>query len=223
MAILQQVWLPLLISGVAAYLLGSLNFGIIVTKLIVGEDIREKGSGNAGATNVLRSHGKGLALLTTLGDLGKCFAAVLLARLVFFPAFGCEAFAGYGAYIAGFCCIIGHLYPLYFGFRGGKGVMTTFGMMLVLDWQIALVCLGLFIVLMLIWRMVSLGSIMAAALLPIATFVKMKYIAPVETTEELIFCTVMTVLIGAILIVKHKANIKRIMNGTEHKFGSKKK
>lgn len=222
MELLQTVWLPLLISAAVAYLLGSLNFGIIVTKTLVGEDIREKGSGNAGATNVLRSHGKGLAALTTLGDLGKCIAAVLLAKLCFFPLLDAAEFAGYGAYIAGLFCIIGHLYPLYFGFRGGKGVMTTLGMMLVLDWQIALICLSLFIVLVAVWRMVSLGSCITAAFLPVATFVKLKYISAVDGTE-ILFCTSMCVLIAAVLIVKHKSNIKRILNGTESKLGSKSK
>ena len=221
MDIVKVVWLPLLISAAVAYLLGSLNFGIIVTKLLVGEDIREKGSGNAGATNVLRSHGKGLAALTTLGDLGKCIAAVLLAKLCFFPLLDAGTYAGYGAYIAGLFCIIGHLYPLYFGFRGGKGVMTTLGMMLVLDWQIALVCLALFIILVAIWRMVSLGSICASTYIPVLTFIFRCYVDELSF-GTVIFCTVLSALNAAIIIFKHGSNMRRLADGTERRIGQDK-
>ncbi len=222
LAVLGQAWLPLVCTMAAAYLLGSFNFAVIVSKTVIKEDIREKGSGNAGATNMLRSHGVGPALMTTLGDLAKSIASVLLAEYVFFPAFGCEEFGRYGAYLAGLFCIIGHMYPLYFGFRGGKGVMTTLGMMLILDWQVALVCLAFFIVLVLIWKMVSLGSICAVALMAVLTYFKLKYLQQVDGLE-LVFCTAMAVFIAALLIMKHKENIKRILNGTESKFGSKAK
>ena len=218
--ILGQTWLPLLCTMAVAYLLGSFNFAVIVSKTVIKEDIREKGSGNAGATNMLRSHGVGPAVLTTLGDLAKSIASVLLAEYVLFPAFGCEEFGRYGAYLAGLFCIIGHMYPLYFGFRGGKGVMTTLGMMLILDWKVALVCLGAFIVIVLISKMVSLGSILAVALMAILTYFKLKYLQQVDGFE-LFFCTAMAIFIAALLIVKHKTNIKRIVNGTENKFGSK--
>lgn len=218
--ILGQVWLPLLCTMVAAYLLGSFNFAVIVSKTVIKEDIREKGSGNAGATNMLRSHGVGPAILTTLGDLAKSIASVLLAEYVLFPAFGCDEFGRYGAYLAGVFCILGHMYPLYFGFRGGKGVMTTLGMMLILDWKVALICLGAFIVIVLISKMVSLGSILAVSLMAILTYFKLKYLQQVDGIE-LVFCTAMAIFIAALLIVKHKENIKRILNGTENKFGSK--
>lgn len=217
----QTAWLPLLLSIVTAYLLGSFDFAIIVTKLIAKEDIREKGSGNAGATNVLRAHGIKMALLTTIGDLAKSIASLLLAEYLYFPMLGCAEYGRYGAYVAGLFCIVGHLFPLYFGFRGGKGVMTTLGMMLVLDWQVALVCVALFAVLVAISKMVSLGSVLTSAFLVVATFVKLKYITPVDDTQ-LLFCTGMTVIVAALLIVKHKTNIKRILNGTENKLGSKK-
>ncbi|MBQ9414584.1 MAG: glycerol-3-phosphate 1-O-acyltransferase PlsY [Clostridia bacterium] len=219
---LQKAWLPLLITAVVAYLLGSLNFAIIVTKIKTnGKDIRDEGSGNAGATNVLRSHGKAAALLTTLGDLAKSFAAVLLAGYVWFPLCGVPEYARFGAYLAGLACILGHLYPLYFGFRGGKGVMATLGMMLVLDWRVALISLGVFIILVLIFRMVSLGSIFAAATMAVTTFIMLKYVDGVPI-GQVGFCTAIAVLIAAILIMKHSDNIKRILNGTERKLGQKK-
>ncbi len=218
---LQLAWLPLLLTMLLSYLLGSFNFAIIVTRLFSHDDIREKGSGNAGATNVLRSQGKLPALLTTLGDIAKSFAAVLLSEYVIFPLLGCAAYGRYGAYLAGLLCIIGHLYPLYFGFRGGKGVLATLGMMLVLDWQVALISLGVFIILVVIFRMVSLGSVFAAVTMAITTFIKLKFFDGV-TGGELGFCTAVAVLIAALLIMKHTDNIKRIMNGTERKLGGKK-
>jgi len=221
-AVLGQTWLPLLVTMTMAYLLGSFNFAVIVSKTLIKEDIRTKGSGNAGATNMLRSHGVGPALLTTLGDLAKSVASVLLAEYVVFPAFGCEEFGRYGAYLAGLFCIFGHMYPLYFNFRGGKGVMTTLGMMLILDWQVALIGLASFIIIVLISRMVSLGSILSVALVAILTYFKLKYFQQVDGME-LLFCTLMTIFIAALLIMKHSDNIKRILNGTENKFGSKKK
>lgn len=217
----SEAWLPLLISVVVAYLLGSLNFGIIVTKLLRGVDVRDSGSGNAGATNVLRTQGKGLAALTTVGDLAKCIAAVLLSQYVWFPMLGFTELARYGAYIAGLFCIVGHMYPVFFGFRGGKGVLTVLGMMLVLDWVVALIGLGVFIVVVAIWRMVSLGSITAGTVMVITTFVKFKYIEQAPASE-LWFCTLMVLFVIGLAIAKHSSNIKRILNGTESKLGSKK-
>lgn len=219
---LGAMWLPLLLSIVTAYLLGSLDFAIIFTKLIKKEDIREKGSGNAGATNVLRSHGIGMAALTTLGDVLKSVVSVLVAQLVWFPLFDCGDYALYGGYLAGIFAVIGHMFPLYFGFRGGKGVLTVLGMLLVLDWPVALIGLGTFIVMVLIFRMVSLGSITAGVALCIATFVKAKYIVGFEP-HDVIFCTAAVIFVVSLAIMKHISNIKRILNGTENKIGSKKK
>ena len=181
MEFLKNSWLALLLTMAAAYLLGSVNSAIIVTKIFAKDDIRRYGSGNAGATNVLRSQGKLPALITTVGDLLKSFLSVLAGgwlmghlQLSASPVTGVQGLDGMmlvGQYLAGFFCIIGHLYPLYFGFRGGKGVMTTLGMMLILDWRVALICLGFFILAVLAWRMVSLGSVIAASLLPVFTFV----------------------------------------------------
>lgn len=217
-----QAWLPLLISVAVAYVLGSLNFGIIWTKLFRGVDVRDSGSGNAGATNVLRTQGKGLAALTTLGDLCKCIAAVLLAQFLWFPIFGFADMARFGAYVAGLFCIVGHMYPVFFGFRGGKGVLTVLGMLLVLDWVVALIGLSVFIIMVAIWKMVSLGSITAGVAIAISAFVKLKYFDQVPA-GELVFCTVMVVIVIGLAIAKHSSNIKRILNGTESKLGSKNK
>ena len=230
---LQNSWLAMLLTAAAAYLLGSVNSAIIVTKITAKEDIRSYGSGNAGATNVLRSQGKLPALITTAGDLLKSIVAVLvggwlLQNLNLLPTADSLQTASVGAelvgrYLAGFFCIIGHLFPLYFGFRGGKGVLTTLGMMLILDWRVALICLGFFIVTVLIFRMVSLGSVIAAALLPVFTYIFRAFVEH-QTSGVVWFCTAIAILLAAILIIKHIPNIKRIAAGTESKlsFGGKK-
>ena len=230
MEFLKNSWLALLLTMAAAYLLGSVNSAIIVTKIFAKDDIRRYGSGNAGATNVLRSQGKLPALITTVGDLLKSFLSVLAGgwlmghlQLSASPVTGVQGLDGMmlvGQYLAGFFCIIGHLYPLYFGFRGGKGVMTTLGMMLILDWRVALICLGFFILAVLAWRMVSLGSVIAASLLPVFTFVFRMFVDH-KADETVWFCTAMSLLIAAILVIKHIPNIKRIIHGTESRLGKK--
>lgn len=231
---LSNHWLPLVLVPVIAYLLGSLNFAIIVTKRRSHADIRDFGSGNAGATNVLRSQGKTAAVLTTIGDLAKSILAVWIggwlmnaldsASLLEVAQNGdaMEYVEIMGRYIAGLFCILGHLYPLYFGFRGGKGVMTTLGMMLVLDWRVALVSLAAFIVVVAIGRMVSLGSICAGIVLIITTYI---FRAKVDAMPDAVvhMCTAMAVLIVGLLIIKHIPNIKRILNGTENKISFSRK
>lgn len=228
---LQNSWLAMLLAAIIAYLVGSISFAIIVTKWFTGKDIRTYGSGNAGATNVLRSQGKLPATLTFIGDLLKSMVSVwvggwLLQNLQLSPATVAEAgllmydsenLNLIGSYLAGVFCILGHLYPLFFGFRGGKGVMTTLGMMLILDWKSALILLGLFIAILLITRMVSVGSCVAAILLPVMTYV-MRTFAYHQEWPTVAFCTVVAGVIAVIILAKHRANIKRIFNGTESKL-----
>ncbi|MGI6264633.1 MAG: glycerol-3-phosphate 1-O-acyltransferase PlsY [Acutalibacteraceae bacterium] len=236
MEILQCNWLPLLIGAAIAYLLGSINFAIIITKLMNRGDIRDYGSGNAGATNMLRSQGKGAAALTAVGDIAKGMLAVFIggwlvmnfpwgvsypvSSIMISPSVYMAQVRLVGHYIAGLFCILGHMYPLYFGFRGGKGVLATLGMTLILDWRVALFSLGVFILIVIFTRLVSLGSIIAAVVQAIATFGFRAWIdhqpMPVVT-----LCTIMASLIGALLIVKHIPNIKRIAAGTESKLGQK--
>lgn len=233
-AFLANSWLAMLLTAVIAYLLGSLNSAIIVTRITAKQDIRQFGSGNAGATNVLRSQGKLPAVLTTVGDLAKSFVAVLiggwlLVHLQLAQSSGAPEGVQpaelelIGEYLAGFFCIIGHLFPLYFGFRGGKGILTALGMMLILDWKVALLSLLMFIIVVAISKMVSLGSVCAAATMAVLTYVFRTFVYR-QDTHTVIFCTCMAVLIAAILIIKHISNIKRILNGTESKlsFRSKK-
>lgn len=229
---LQNCWLSMLLAAVIAYLLGSISFAIIITRCFSGKDIRSFGSGNAGATNVLRSQGALPAVLTFIGDLCKSMLSVylgglLLCSLQLAPAAGstllthdAENLKLVGKYLAGLCCVLGHIYPVFFGFRGGKGVMTILGMTLILDWRTAIVGLSVFAIVVLLSRMVSLGSIVAGVSLPIVTYLFRTYLYE-QKWQTVAFCTVAMACITAIAIIKHKENIKRILAGTESKLGRK--
>ncbi len=224
---LQNSWLALILTAGIAYLFGSISFAIIVTKCFSGKDIRSFGSGNAGATNVLRAQGKLPALLTFIGDLAKSMLSVYLGG-VLLRSLSLSTLASYdpehltliGSYLAGLCCVLGHIYPVFFNFRGGKGVMTILGMTLILDWRTALVGLSVFAIVVLMSRMVSLGSIIAGFSLPIATYVFRTYLYE-QPWQTVTFCTVAMACITAIAIIKHSENIKRILAGTESKLGRK--
>ncbi len=227
LAFLQNSWLALVLAAGIAYLLGSVSFAIIITKFFSGKDIRSFGSGNAGATNVLRSQGKLPALLTFVGDLAKSVLAayiggLLLRHLQLSPQalYDIEYMTVIGRYLAGLCCVLGHIYPVFFGFRGGKGVMTILGMTLILDWRTAVIGLLVFTLVVLISRMVSLGSIVAGISLPIATYLLRTYLYE-QPWQTVTFCTVAMAIITAIAIIKHRENIKRIIAGTESKIGRK--
>lgn len=229
MLFLQNSWLALLLAAAVGYLLGSVNWAIIVTHAFSRKDIRNEGSGNAGATNVLRSQGAVPALLTSLGDVAKSALAVLaggwlLGALHLGDPTACglslAAMRMIGGYVGGLCGIIGHARPIFYNFRGGKGVLSTLGMFLVLDYRVALICLGIFIVIVLISRMVSLGSVLAIGfgpvLIPLFTALVDK-----KPTPWVIFCTVCACIVEGIIIFKHKENLKRIAAGTERKIGEK--
>lgn len=218
--VVSAEWLPLLLGALFAYLLGSISPAILVGRLFAKTDIRTMGSGNAGATNVLRSLGAVPALLTTLGDLTKSILSVLLGQwLVNHLGEAINSTRGdlIAMYVAGAFCIIGHLYPLYYGFRGGKGVMATLGMMLVLDWRVALTALAFFIVVVSMTQYVSLGSMLAGVVMTLATFVYRFYFDEFSLAYAL-GCAAASGLIAAMVILKHRANIVRLLNGTESKI-----
>lgn len=194
----------ILLCLVLGYLIGSLNFAIIYSKLR-GDDIRNHGSGNAGATNVLRTYGKGPAAIVFLLDISKGVIAVLLVRSAF-DATILDCSAALGA-------VLGHNFPVYYKFAGGKGVATSLAVLLALHYPTALVALATFIVVVVITKYVSLSSILAAAAAMIAAFVFFK------VNEFSVFCAI----IGILCIVRHRSNIKRLINGTENKLGQKRK
>ena len=216
----------MLLAAVCGYLLGSINWAIIVTRTIFRKDIRTEGSGNAGATNVLRNHGRGPAILTTIGDIAKSMVAVvvgalLLAHLQLDAPSGSrlwiqENLPLVGGYIGGFFCLLGHDFPVFYGFRGGKGVLTTLGMFLLLDWRVALSCLAIFIIIVAVSRMVSLGSMLAIGCGPVLLYLW------ADSTEQAVFSTVVATLVWLLIVWQHRANIGRIIAGTENKLGQKK-
>lgn len=227
---LASSWLALLLAAVVGYLLGSINWAIIVTRTIFRKDIREEGSGNAGATNVLRNHGRGPAILTTIGDMAKSMVAVLIGSwLLSNLQMGAPVLSGemgwiqrnlplVGGYIGGFFCLLGHDFPVFYGFRGGKGVLTTLGMFLLLDWRVALVCLAVFAVIVAITRMVSLGSIVSIGCgMPLLLLIHWS-----ADPAKAVFCTVMAALVWLLVVWQHRANIVRICKGTENKLGQNK-
>jgi len=186
----------------AAYLLGSVPFAIVLVRVFKGVDVRTQGSGNAGATNVLRTAGKGLAVGTMLLDVGKGVAAVLIMRAATYD----PRWLGAAAVAA----VLGHVFPVWFSFRGGKGVATAIGGFGVLAPWAVLAVVGAFVIVVAATRFVSLGSITAACLLPLA--MRLLFHAP---DAEVVAAAATTLL----LVFSHRANIKRLLDGTERRLG----
>lgn len=230
---LKDFALPSILVAVISYLLGSVSFSIIFTKLFDHDtDIRSLGSGNAGATNVLRSVGAKAAIFTFIFDFAKGAISVVIGSTIFAYVGGLVGAPAitmhYGAYIGGVLCVIGHIFPVYFGFKGGKGVLTSAAMIALIDWRVFIIVIAVFIVLFLITRIVSLSSICAAAAFPVSTFLVTYFLdyhggnSAVSLTYVLI-TTAIALLMAVILIVEHRTNIARILNGTENKLTVHKK
>lgn len=209
-----------IIMAIIAYLIGSINFSVIFSKKMAGFDVREKGSGNAGSTNMLRSVGKKAALITLICDILKGVVSIGIAILLgnVIANMNRELLLQ----IAGIAVVIGHTFPIFFGFKGGKGVATSLGVLLMSNWQIGLICLVFALVLMLLTRMVSLGSCAAAVLFPVLTlFINDNYTVLTEGKNGNVYF-IYSLLLAVIVLFNHRSNIKRILNGTENKIGSKK-
>ncbi len=207
----------LALVALISYLIGSVSFAVIVSRVGAQDDVRRHGSGNAGMTNILRNYGKKMAAFTAVGDFGKGVVAVALGRLLF-PLLAGEAAQLIDAgYVAGFFVILGHLFPLYFGFKGGKGVLTGLGVLLMLDPVVFAILLVLLLPVVFIVRIVSLASILGYALFPVFT-VLVNWLRG----EPFLFKLCFAVCIGAIGIFMHRSNIKRLLSGTEYRFGQKK-
>ena len=204
------------ITAIIAYLIGSINFSVILSKKIAGFDVREKGSGNAGTTNMLRSVGKKAAALTLICDILKGIVAILIAMFIGW-AFQVEN-QSLLVQIAGIAVVIGHTFPIFFGFKGGKGVATSLGILIMSNWQIGLICLVFGVILIVLTRMVSLGSCAAAVLFPVLTlFITENYIVT-QGSGYLIY----SIILAAIVLFNHRSNIKRILAGKENKISFKK-
>lgn len=191
-----------------AYLLGSINFAIIISGRKYKDDIRSHGSKNAGMTNMMRTYGKKAAVFTLLGDAFKAFAACIIGYLVL---------GQLGAYAAGLFCMLGHVFPIYYGFKGGKGVVTAAATVLITDPPTFLILFALFAVMVLIWRYISLASITCMGLYPLVLSFTSKIFAG-KISPFILF----TVLMAILIIGKHWTNIQRLREGTESKFSFKK-
>lgn len=215
--------LKCVLIGVVSYLLGSLNFSIILSKVVKKKDIRKSGSGNAGATNMMRTYGIKAAVGTMLGDIFKVAIGIIVAfailgvpmKYIFTNPADAAEIQRVVLYkeFAGLFCVLGHIFPLYFKFKGGKGVAACTGMVIIVDWRIALILFVIFVSVILISKWISLGSIVIAILYPVLIFVFYKNW----------ILSLVALLFTAIVIIAHRENIKRLIKGEENKISLKNK
>ena len=217
MQMLLNNWFIALLAFLVAYLLGSINTAVIVTRVVTKgkEDIRNMGSGNAGFTNVLRSVGKVPAIFTIVFDFLKSVIAVII---------GGNGIIVIGKYLCGFFCILGHSYPIFFKFKGGKGIVTAAGMMLVADWRVFVMILSTFLIVFIFSKIISLASITCACLFPVYTLILtlIDYFNFGYSIYYVILCTAAAFMIGLFVVIKHSDNIKRLRAGEEKKITAKK-
>ena len=209
-----------IIMAIIAYCIGSVNFSVIFSKKFAGFDVREKGSGNAGSTNMLSSVGKKAAALTLVCDILKGVVAISISMILgnIVKDINRELLIQ----IAGIAVVLGHTFPIFFQFKGGKGVATSLGVLLMSNWQIGLICLVFALVLMLLTKMVSLGSCAAAVLFPVLTlFINDNYTVLTEGKRGSVYF-IYSVILAVLVLYNHRSNIKRILNGTENKLSFKK-
>ncbi len=197
----------LVLIAVAAYFMGCINFGIILSKKKYNEDIRTKGSGNAGATNMLRTYGTGMAAVTFIGDALKAVISV---------AAGLAVLGGIGGYIAALSCMMGHAFPVIYGFKGGKGVAVTAGALLMLDWKMFIILFAVFVLVVLFTKFISLGSVTVFFMFPLL-------LAQLNRGRMPSLVVLIAVMMSALGIYLHRGNIKRIYSGNESKVSFKSK
>lgn len=212
----NSVTVVVFMAGVAllAYLCGCFNGAVIVSKYILRDDVRKHGSGNAGLTNFYRTFGGLLTLVVILTDVLKAVVAILISVAMFSQS-GMDTvyYVLLAKYWAGLFCLLGHMFPCMFGFKGGKGILSGGTVAIMIDWRLALLVWGAFIILVLLTRYVSLGSCAAGVLFPVGTY--LLFGQPV--------LVVLATIIGGGLVFMHRANIQRLLAGTESKFSLRKK
>lgn len=202
MSVVFTVALTLLVS----YLLGCFNGSVMTSHFIIRDDVRQHGSGNAGLTNFYRTYGARYALCVIICDMGKTVLACLIGGYLMHWVVGDWTL---GLLIAGIGCELGHMFPVFFGLRGGKGILSGGVLVLLLDWRVALIAWGLFVSLWLLTRYVSLGSVTATASMPVSGFFLLGH--------NWLY-TVLSAAIAALVIWCHRGNIQRLLSGTEKKF-----
>ena len=212
---MDNIWIAAGLAAVLSYLIGSINFPIILSRVLCKDDVRKHGSGNAGMTNIMRTYGKWIGILALIGDSGKGTLCYLLARwLTAALAPGREAL--WCVLAAGLCGMLGHIYPIYFGFKGGKAVLFIAGYVVLYDPLTFCLCFAVFLVVLAVWRMVSLASVVMAVSFPIVTALTHGLLGgemPVSILFAALACLIVT--------VKHAPNLKRIAEGTEYKIGER--
>ena len=196
-------WLILLLLG---YFLGCLNGSVMVSHFIIRDDVRQHGSGNAGLTNFYRTYGAKYALGVILFDMGKTVVACLLGGAMFNHLFGDWAL---GVLLGGLGCELGHMFPVFFGFKGGKGILSGGTLVWLLNWRIGLIAWGLFAVLWLLTRYVSLGSLCATLSMPVSTYF---------FCGRSVLYTVLAVLVASLVVWCHRENITRLLRHEERRF-----
>ena len=218
--------LLVVIAALQAYLLGSINFAVIFTNIFTKKDVRDFGSGNAGMTNVLRVAGPLPGILTFLCDAAKGAIACYIGRYIIFsylfenfPELREVYLPIYGALICGFFCMIGHVFPAFFQFKGGKAVAVSVGIFAIVDWRCISVALAVFVIILLITRIISISSLLATASMPVCV-----YLFPRNTGEKVWISVLLTLAMALIIYLKHIENIKRLILGQEKPiFGKSKK
>lgn len=200
-----KIVLVIAVVAAAAYFLGCFNGAVIVSKYILRNDVRNHGSGNAGLTNFYRTFGGPLTFVVILCDVLKAVMAVLIGMNVLGLVMNAPTL---GKYIAALFCLVGHMFPIMFGFKGGKGILSGGTIAFMLDWRLALVCWGCFLLLAILTKWVSLGSIVAGATFPVMTWV----------IYQDMLLTLLGLIIGGLIVWKHRGNLRRILKGEESKF-----
>lgn len=201
--------LPALLTAVIAYFCGCFNGAVIVSKYILRDDVRNHGSGNAGLTNFFRTFGGPLTFVVILTDVLKAVVAILIGTMLFRNMVVDDAIViTLAKYWAGLFCLLGHMFPCMFHFKGGKGILSGGTIAIMIDWRVALVVWGGFLILAALTKWVSLGSIWAGASFPFATWF----------VYHDVVLLALAILLGGLIVWKHRGNLKRILNGTESKF-----
>lgn len=218
----MQQYLGIAAVVILSYLIGSVSGAIILTKIFKLEDIRKVGSKNAGTTNMLRTHGKKVAVLTLIIDVLKGVLAVLIGtvlenRISYFYVIP-EALQGTGGYLAAVFVVLGHIFPVFFKFKGGKGVATSLGAILCVDWKTGLIVMVVSLLIMAVSKYVSLGSVIGAVLFSVLVALKM-----IDTGFFSYSIMICAVIMSLMVILKHSSNIKRLFSGTENKLSFSKK
>ncbi|MCL2077852.1 MAG: glycerol-3-phosphate 1-O-acyltransferase PlsY [Oscillospiraceae bacterium] len=213
-----------IIMIIAPYLISGINSAIIVTKIKSGEDIRKLGSSNAGLTNTLRTQGKTAAAFVLFGDVLKGVLSVFVVRLAFYYLVGTDTAdisngMSWVGYVAGIMASLGHVFPIYYKFRGGKGVLVTVSVLYAIDWISASILLGLFIIIVVITRYVSLGSVIAGSCYPLCVLI----IGNLEQDPAAKINALLGIVIAFILVFMHRQNIVRLINKTEKKLSFRKR